>query len=154
MEKEITAAWKPGLESLFHADAQKVAEEIISIGDSATPQQILDKARGETTELHKCLEWDDGIAAEKYRLQQCRTVARCLVIHETIVEERPAIRFFFKPEQSSGYQQARTIVRNEDKYRSLLETALRELGAFRKKYHSLTELETVFEEIERLIKAS
>ena len=52
----------------FKADAQKCADEIMEICDeleSATPQQILDKARDSNTELHKCFTWDDTEAAEK-----------------------------------------------------------------------------------------
>ena len=45
----IFAAWKPG--SRYGADAQKVADEISGIGDSATPAQILDKARDNKSEL-------------------------------------------------------------------------------------------------------
>ena len=41
----IIATWKRGFEGLHKGtDAQKVAEEIISIGDDATPQQIVERA--------------------------------------------------------------------------------------------------------------
>lgn len=33
------AKWERGFETLFKADAQQVATEILSIGESATPQQ-------------------------------------------------------------------------------------------------------------------
>ena len=63
------AKWLDEFKSLYKgADAQLVADEIMSIGDAATPQQIVEKARDEATELHKCFTWDDRIAAEKYRL--------------------------------------------------------------------------------------
>ena len=42
----ITAKWERGFESFYKGiDANEVAQEIISIGDDATPQQIVDKAR-------------------------------------------------------------------------------------------------------------
>ena len=59
----IFAAWKRGCR--ISADAQKVADEILGIGNSATTAQILDKARNEQTELHKCFDWDDAEAAKK-----------------------------------------------------------------------------------------
>lgn len=148
----VTAVWKPGFESLHKADAQLVAEEIASIGESATPAQIVDMARDNGTELHKCFEWDDAIAAEKHRLDQARQVVRHLVIRETVKEDKPPIRFFFRPESGAGYQPTQVIVRNQDSYQALLKSAMRDLEALRAKYHSLTELEQVFDAIEELMR--
>ena len=45
------------MQSLYKGvDPQKVAEEIMGIGESATPRQIVDRARDEKSELHKCFE--------------------------------------------------------------------------------------------------
>lgn len=151
MDISVTAQWKPGFENLHKADAQKVAMEITAIGSSATPAQIVDAARDPESELHKCFEWRDDVAAEKYRIQQARQVVCHLVIRETVIEERPAIRFFYKPEATSGYQRTQLIVRNQDAYQALLSSAIRDLDALRKKYHSLTELEQVFDAIEQLL---
>lgn len=66
----MTAEWK--IKGIYKADAQKVADEI---GEkSITPQEVLEKARDENSELHKCFEWDNDIAAEKYRLEQARKI--------------------------------------------------------------------------------
>lgn len=44
----IVAKWKEGFGSLHgNADPQKVASEIIAIGDSATPDEIVNAARDE-----------------------------------------------------------------------------------------------------------
>ena len=72
----IVAKWKEGIGFYKGISAQKVAEEIASIGESATPQQIVDRARDENSELHKCFEWDDSIAAENWRKQQARIIGR------------------------------------------------------------------------------
>lgn len=148
----VTAAWKPGFESLHKADAQLVAEEISSIGESATPSEIVDKARDNGTELHKCFEWDDAIAAEKHRLHQARQLVCHLVIRETVHEDKPPIRFFFKPDSGAGYQPTQIIVRNQDRYQALLADAMRDLEALRVKYRSLAELERVFDEIDSLVR--
>lgn len=150
--ESVTAVWKPGFESLHKADAQLVADEIMSIGESATPAQIVDKARDSRTELHKCFEWDDAVAAEKHRLDQARQVVRHLVIRETVRDDKPPIRFLFKPESGKGYQPTKIIVRNQDSYQSLLASALRDLDALRVKYHALSELEPVFDAIEELMR--
>lgn len=61
----MIASWKIG--GIFKADAQQVAKEICSIGDECSPQDIVVFARDERSELHKCFEWDDSIAGERYR---------------------------------------------------------------------------------------
>jgi hypothetical protein len=146
----MVATWKTNL--YRNADAQKVADEIISIGDSATPAEILDKARGTDTELHKCFEWNDTAAAEKYRLHQARNIVCNLVFVEREAEQPKEVRVFYKiePGHDAGYQQTVKIVQNQDKYKRLLSVAFGELKAFQRKYQMLGELEPIFCEIEKL----
>lgn len=147
----LVAKWKSGFESLHKADAQKVAEEILSIGDSATPQEIVDKAQDESTELHKCFTWDDTEAAVKWRQSEARQIVRHLVIQRPAEQDKgaPELRFFFKAEPGEGYRPTTLIVRREDEYLALLQRALGELRAFQKKYSILSD----YEELRKLIDA-
>lgn len=145
----VFAAWKSG--SRYSADAQKVAEEIYSIGESATTAQILDKARDEKSELHKCFEWNDTKAAESWRMQQARRLVCNLVIKEERKSEQgPEVRLFFKTDADEGYKPTVLIMQDKDEYQKLLQNALAELNAFQRKYRSLSELETVFTAIDEL----
>lgn len=144
----IFAAWKSGCR--ISADAQKVADEILAIGSSATTAQILDKARDEKTELHKCFDWDDAEAAEKWRLQQARHIVCNLVIKEKSDTPRPEVRVFFKTDADSGYKPTVMIMQDKDEYRKLLDRALAELNSFRAKYKTLAELDGVFDAIDQL----
>lgn len=139
----IVATWRSGIQ-LFKADAQKVAEEIEEIGAEVTPAQILEKARDGKTELHKCFEWDDTAAAEKFRLYQARQVVCHLVIKEVEGKrEQQPIRVFHKTERSGGYKPFSVIVKNPTEYEMLLARAREELHAFKVKYHALSELEEI-----------
>lgn len=145
MAEKILASWKSGF-GFFHADAQTVAEEILEIGEEATSQQILDKARDSKTELHKCFEWDDTVAAEKYRLVQVRYLTSNLVIRrseEEIKENKPEIRVFHKTEATGGYKPLQVIVQKEDEYQALLNRAWAELHALKVKYSNLQELDYI-----------
>lgn len=144
----VFAAWKPG--SRYGADAQKVANEIFSIGDSATPAQILEKARDTKSELHKCFDWNDAEAAEKWRLQQARNIVCNLVYKETSNEPSPSIRLFFKTDSESGYKPTSLILQNKDEYQKLLSRALAELNSFKTKYKTLSELDGVFAAVDQL----
>lgn len=150
--ESVTAVWKPGFESLHKANAQLVAEEIASIGENVTPAQIVVKARDGGTELHKCFEWDDSVAAEKYRLFQARQVVCHLVIRETVRENRPPIRFMLQAKNGAGYEPTKIIYKDPDKYQELLDGVLRELVAIRNKHSNLLELEEVFDAIDDVMR--
>lgn len=144
------ATWRSG-PCVFKADAQKVADEISSIGLSVKPEEIVDKARDESTELHKCFEWDDTKAAEKYRVYQARQIVCHLIVREVNDEpQKREVRFFYKTDNQEGYKPVSYIMRNEDEYHKLLDRALTELKAFQRKYSTLKELDGLFEAINAL----
>lgn len=144
----IIAKWSAS-GTRFGADAQKCYEEILEICEdieSASPRAILEKARDETTELHKCFTWDDSIAAERWRVQEARLVARQLVIKEVEVpKDRPEVRLLYKTDNESGYKPTQIIVKQEDEYKALLKRAYSELRAFKQKYAMLKELQEIFD---------
>ena len=135
------------IQGYYKADAQKVAEEI-GFG-KFTPMEVLEKAKDETTELHKCFEWNDSIAAEKYRLEQAKNIIRMLV-YEKETKEQPVVRYYAKTETKHVYQPTKQFLVQEDEYQGLLRRALAELEAFKNKYHTLTELENIFEAMEMI----
>lgn len=137
--------WK--FKDLFKADAQKVYEEIGE--DKVTPEQVLEKAKDENTELHKCFDWDDTSAANKYRLYQARTLIQSFVLVRED-EEKPKIRAYQITTETAVYQPTRLFLQQPDEYKALLERAKGELKAFRQKYKQLQELSEIFEEIDAL----
>ena len=141
----MQAEWK--IKGIFKADAQKVADEIGE--NKVTPQEVLDKARDENSELHKCFEWNDSVAAEKYRLQQARAIIVNLVYSPKTEEEQP-VRCFQITTERCTYQPTKMFLVQEDEYQSLLKRAKAELDSFKRRYATLTELETVFEAIESI----
>lgn len=141
----VIAKWAAG-QRCFSADAQKCADEIMEIGKDVSPQEVLEKARDEDTELHKCFTWDDEVAAEKYRVMQARRVLQFLVIKEEVEpEDRPEVRFFYKTDNQTGYKPTEFIVKNDDEHKLLLQRAWSELRAFKAKYSMLEELSEIFE---------
>lgn len=55
-------------------------EELEAIHGKVTPKILLDDSRPTEAVLHPLYEWDDQIAAEKYRLSQSGDIVRNLVI--------------------------------------------------------------------------
>lgn len=139
---------KWSVSGVFKADANKCYEEIQEIGEEVKPEQVLDKARDSESELHKCFDWDDSSAAEKYRLHQARLVINHLIVVKRDVEEEKEpvqFRVMLKNDtaRESGYKQTLVMVRDEDEYKKMLEQAYRELHSFKQKYSCLSELSEI-----------
>ncbi|MCD8008132.1 MAG: hypothetical protein LUF68_04250 [Clostridiales bacterium] len=146
----LTATWKPGLESLYKgADPQKVADEIYGIGAEVTPAQIVEAAKDEESELHKCFTWDNDKAAEKWRLQEARQVICNLVVKQEEGQQTEAPRLYYQVQGSKTYEPLEFIVNDEVKSAQLLQKALAELVAFKRKYRMLSELAPVFNTIDK-----
>lgn len=150
--ENIIFEWKPQSGFAKKADPNKVAAEINSIGESATPEQIVALGTGESTELHKCFEWNDTVAANKYRLEQAKDIAESLlVIHldprKSEVEPN-RLRAMYHLNGTPGYQASIRILSEKEKYQQLLEQAKAELRMFKAKYSMLTELKGIFDLID------
>lgn len=141
----ITATWKKGFESFYKGvSAQDVTEEIMAIGDDATPQQIVEKAKDDRTQLHRCFTWDNDLAAEKWRVYEARQlVCRLVIYQEDVTPDEPEVRVFHKNEVGPGYKAAPLLFRVDDEYQKLLQAAYAELRAFKRKYARLQELEDI-----------
>lgn len=140
----MNVEWK--ITGVFKADAQKCYEEI---GDTAcTPESVLEKARKKNSELHKCFEWNDGIAAEKYRLNQARRLIQLLVV--TPKDVSTPVRAFQISSERNKYKPIREFFLDNNEYVALLERAKSELRYIRNRYKSIAELESVFEAIDAL----
>ena len=140
----IIATWRtPGI---FKADPQKVCDELKGLGDEFTPDEIVEKAKNSTTELHKCFEWDNDAAAEKYRLHQARMITSNLVFlkESDVEEEQPVlVRVYNKTEQTGGYKPPERVFTQADEYEKLLKRATAELHQFKVKYSMLKELDYI-----------
>lgn len=155
----IRVRWKKGFASLHNgADAQKVYDEILAIGPSATPEQILERGRETDGELHKCFTWDDRAAAERWRHHEARQIVCHLVLdREEDTPEEPEVRVLFKCGPEDGYQPATVVFRQESQYRMMLNRALGELNAFTRKYQILSDLEemrTLINAVDQMIQSA
>lgn len=148
----VVAKWREGKAGFFNgADAQKVADEIGMIqrdeSGNLKSQQIVDAARDNpNSELYKCFEWDDSIAAERYRRKQaCDIMCHLVYVEQEVPKDRPEIRINYCTRVGEGFAETKKIVRNEDQYKSLLEKAWAELRSFKARYSMLEELREIME---------
>lgn len=138
--------WKPG--SFFKVDANTagaVCEQLEKAGNLSA-KSLLDASRPEDAPLHSEFEWNDVVAAEKYREDQARCIIRHLVVR---LDEKPdePVRGFFSVASTGrrSYTRVNAIFKSPDLRKDLVKQALDELDAFKRKYGTLTELSAVFE---------
>lgn len=118
-----------------------------------TPADVVQDARNRNSPLHSFFEWDDGAAAEAYRLQQARGLIRS-VVAIYVSEEKPAARvraFVHIPEKEAPHYRATGQAMSQAKTRKLvLQRAWAELQAWRQRYKDLAEFAELFEVVDEI----
>lgn len=141
--------WK--VKGLYKADPEAVYRELQTL-DEITPDAVVELARNENSVLHNEIDWDDEVAAERWRKQQARLIICNLVVEIQEKEEKEPtfVRLFHKPDENKTYQDLSVFVKDETEYQKLLNQAKRDLNSFKSKYHTLKELKPIFALIDAL----
>lgn len=115
-----------------------------------TPKNLLDANRDENAPLHSEFEWNDTIAAEKYRERQAQHIIACLCVRAETTNGKKSepIRAFLKTAPEFEYQSLNVILQSADSHSAMLAMALKELKAFQRKYKALAELKPLFDVLE------
>ncbi len=135
---------------------QKMFEELLEIERTGelTPARVVAAAEDPKSELHKRFDWDDGEAARNWRLSQARQVIRVAVTVLPSASGNQRTRLFVslgsdrKVNGQTIYRPIMSVLSQEERYSELLEDALLELEAFKRKYRVLTELSGVLSAID------
>lgn len=142
--------WKiPGI---IPVDAQTAGEELDRIyrrDGVISPDAIVNDNAEPSAPLHGCFEWDDGKAAHKYRVSQAQSIIQAIVSVPEETQDNQPVRAFVSV--SNEYHPTRIVMRDINMRSTLLESALAELRAFKRKYESLVELSSVFDAISNLV---
>lgn len=140
-----THSWKYPLA----VSAEVAAEELKKIADEnggqLEPRMLVDASRAEDAPLHSLFEWDDTVAAEKYRETQARFIIRNIVVK---TEEAPPVRMMVHA-GNPGYVQTKTALRDVDMHAALMRQAINDIQAFKAKYRGLRELDEVLREMDK-----
>ena len=144
----------------YAVSAEKVAAHLHKLEEqkgSVTREDFLESARSEESEMHKLFEWNDSIAAEKYRLRQASDIIHSIKI--TVVEEEKepvTMKAFVIPDYTGksavgskgGYINIRKAVANEDTRAEILIDARKNVRWFMDKYRAISELSEVISAME------
>lgn len=169
-------SWKSGYSYRVSAETVgNVLEKIEQSKGSATSEDFLEYSRSEDAETHEMFEWDDAIAAEKYRLRQSAQIINQLQIEITYEEAKTTDteiilevpnhtiktsafvnvgeRYSSRPTEKATYVNIIDAMKDADKRKQVLKNASASLEAFKQKYKGFKELERVIAEIDNFQRA-
>lgn len=130
--------------------AGELCAELESQG-KLTPHEVVEASRPDDAPLHSAFEWDDEIAAEKYRETQASYIIRSVeVVPEGSSKPTRAFVSLVINENEREYHEINKVLRIRSERELLLEEAKRELMAFKNKYAVLEELADVFTVIDKV----
>ena len=149
---EYRDGWHPNVDA---NTVGGVMEEIEERNGSVTSELFLEASRAPDSPTHGVFEWDDSVAAERYRLHQA---SRTICAIRVIVKNGPGAEVGREPPRAfvniveddskkARYMNVSDALSNEDTRAAVLTRAMRELKAFQEKYASLEELADVFSAI-------
>ena len=148
----MAICWRRG--SAFKVDASIAKQVMDGLAEEGrlTPSDLVEVSRPKNAPLHDEFEWDDKVAAEKWREETGRLMISNIVI---VPDEQPdpqPTRVYFNIERGTKeYIPTEIIFSDEAKKQRLLEIALRELQSFREKYKTLNELAGVMTAIDEVL---
>lgn len=145
----------------FGVSADIVGKEVEKIEKKygeVTSRNFVEAARSESSPLHKLLEWDDTVAAEKFRIHQAGVIICHLHIEREDTLEPKTVRAYMNvadnvdnPTRRTGsFINTQDVFSDKEKRALILRVAIRELKELREKYIALSELADIFERIEKL----
>lgn len=171
-------SWRDGWSPSVSAEiVGGVLSEIEERDGEVTSKAFLDASRDEQSPTHSLFEWDDSIAAERWRMRQSQGIIGQLQI-EVVIEEtedsvtdvelhveeapeenirrvpayvntNPYGRFGASKATTTGsYVNLESAMSDEDKRRVVLENVLNELSVYQRKYFMYQELKEIFEAID------
>lgn len=118
-------------------------------------ENVLESARAADSPIHGLFEWDDSVAAEKYRLHQA-SVLICNLDVEVVTDDKPiTCRAYVDVSESKqgAFVNVETAFKAEESRNMVIMKALQELVAFEKKYKNLNELAELMEVADKTIES-
>lgn len=136
-------------------DAETEMKRIERKYGKLTPRILLDSSRPKKALFHSCFEWRDGVAAEKYRLQQARILINNIEV--TIVRqgnEKIKIPFYEVVKDDKGknkYADVTSIIANPDNLAYIKVKAKRDLEYWKAKYEVYKELSSAIHQVDEAL---
>ena len=132
--------------SVFKGDANKVGKELEGIEKESelTNYNVVEFAKKNTqSELNKCLELNDTIGGEKYRLVQANQLLQSISIVISDTEPKETTKAFVNiktKEETRVFRNIVSVLENDEEYKQLKEKAKKDFISYKDKYDKILKL--------------
>lgn len=167
-------SWRNGYNYKVSADTVgNVLRKIEETEGEVTSKNFLEYSRPEDSITHSMFEWDDTVAAEKYRLAQSGRIINQLSVEivytsdttptemsvEVVEQKRQVVSAYVNvvgksTRSSASFANVIEALSDPDKRKAVLDNAKSELKSFKNKYSNLRELSAVIKAIDMLLESS
>jgi hypothetical protein len=112
---------------------------------------VVAAAKDPNSPLHDKFTWDNGEAAEKWRLQEAQVLIRSFVIvpEEVEVTVRAFTSLETDRDNGGGYRWTMDVMKRPDLREQMILTALHQLEQTRERYAHIQELSSVWEAVDK-----
>jgi len=125
-------------------------------GGLLRPAAVVEAAKDEESPLHGAFEWDDGEAAQKYRLLQAQTLIRSFKVEIERNGQTHTVPVFIGistdrtgEKSDNPYRLLEQVTKKPDLMKIAVQDALDQLDALRNKYAHLQELADVWAAVDK-----
>lgn len=127
-------------EGIFKIDAGILGIELESIrkqnNGRLKPKHVVDVAQDPLHPLHPLFEWDDELAAKKYRQSQASLLIRSIVVVYESEGETYSVRAFHSVKDAKGksYHDIESVLTDKDMRRQVFLTLRKDIQELKSKY--------------------
>jgi hypothetical protein len=137
------------------ADPQEIGETLDAIrmnnGGELQPRHVVEEAKKPSSLIHRYFEWDNGKAANLFRVSQARKLIGCIEVVDISrngVKSTPAFVSLNNGEGVS-YRSVSDVIASKEMQKAIMEQAERDLRGYLRRYQSLknicSDIESVIE---------
>lgn len=133
--------WRPGAQHKSNAQvAGDYLESLRAASGGLSARLVVDDAKAEDSPIHDEFEWEDGHAADAWRLHQARNLINAVIVVVEGETERATRAFVVVTENEvDRYESIHVVMGIPALKQQVLARALRELEAWERKYAELQE---------------
>lgn len=159
---DLQVQWKRGFRKASLLDAENVHKELEKLrkkndGELAN-EQIVEAAKAKRNPLHQGFTWDDAVCGTRLRLIEAARIVRSIEVRQPESSNKGAVRAYeisrsMSSPKKKSYRAIEDIMQDPEARGELLNRALGELLAVRRRYSQLQELAIVFREVDNLLES-
>ena len=144
-------SWK--FDKLYPVDANVAGEELQRIyaeHGKVEPEDVVEESKPYDAPLHNCFEWNNDVAADKYRIEQARNIIRSIRV-EVTTETGHDVEIRAFESVRTEYHPIQVIRQNADMMEELRASARSAMIAFKTKFQTLGELQGVIQAMDEAL---